>query len=98
MALSRYYVISLLQLMTSLKVIALEILFLLIMKYMLTIQAPNISVLATISQENLSFSSATNFVNYCFFRDDGNETKKMGNKFGYFGDSHHSFYGGCTTS
>ena len=52
MALSRYYVILLLQLMTSLKVTALEILFLLIMKHMLTIKAPNISLPGKISQED----------------------------------------------
>ena len=61
MALSRYCVISLLQFMTSLKVIALETLFLLIFYFQA--QSPK--------KTRRSFS-ATNFVDYCFFCDNGN--------------------------
>ena len=74
MAFSRYCVISLLQFMTSLKVTALETLFLLLMKHMLTIKAPHFSPSGTISQENLSILQSDEFCCYCFFCDDGNGT------------------------
>ena len=74
MAFSRYCVISLLQFMTSLKVIALETLFLLLMKHMLTIKAPHFSPSGTISQENLSILQDDEFCCYCFFCDDSNGT------------------------
>ena len=74
MALSRYCVISLLQFMTSLKVIALETLFLLIMNHMLTIKAPNILLSGTISEENQSIFHRNEFYSLLFFYDDGNGT------------------------
>ena len=74
MALSRYYAILLLQFMTSLKIIALETLFLLIMSHMLTTKAPNIHFQAQSPKKIHRSFSATNFVNYCFFCDDGNGT------------------------
>ena len=74
MALSRYCVILMLQLMTSLKVIALEILFLLIMKRMLKIKHPIFHFQAQSPKKTRRSFSATNFVDYCFFRDDGNGT------------------------
>ena len=61
MALSRYCVISLLQFMKSLKIIALETLFLPMMKHTLTIKTLNILLSGTVSQENLSILQCGEF-------------------------------------